>query len=202
MKKTHPFWSMFARVAKDASPEDIEELASLAPKDAEVEAPAQQQEENAALADIAKRLSALEATVAELVKSDKAVHEELPTNELDALEKELEGEDVVEVPPEEIKNEDEEAEGMKTITADSNAFALAMLREMKPIIASMKDPTERKKATDALVSKVKKFNTQGKPNGYAIAAKAKAKDSAEKNVDPAQLGKDIQAKHNPHYAKK
>jgi len=83
------------------------------------------------------------------------------------------------------------------LTGD-NAYKIAALKAMKPILAQIKDPAQRKLAADAAIASIK-----GKPakNTYAaIKPQKPANDNKTTSaVDPSQLGKDIRNKHNPHY---
>ncbi|NHN33534.1 DUF2213 domain-containing protein [Paenibacillus agricola] len=85
------------------------------------------------------------------------------------------------------------------LTGDT-AYKLAALKAMKPVLAAMKDPAERKLAVDAALASfaVKPAN----PGAYAGISNGQRKptgDGAPVAVDPTQLGKDIAKKHNPHY---
>lgn len=203
--KNKNFWSMFQKAAKDASPEELAEMASMAPKD---ETPQEQAQEVSLLETMAKKIAELEAKIDAMIESDKQVHAELPKAEepdqLDELETELEKAEPTEADPESLKvidaDEDKEEE-----VFESKDSAKAMLKTMKPIIAAIKDPAERKRASDALAVSIRKTmketpSVNTVTNGYAFVNKASAKDNA--TIDPASVGKAIMEKHNANYVKK
>ena len=170
-----------------------------------------------ALEQVMDRLEALEA-------SDKEVHNEMDS--LDELEKDLtedgteETEEAVTIEPDKIENVDEFApelaNGVVTDPSDRpknpipNAdSALGMLRTMKPIIAAIGDPIERKRASDALAAslgqyvpaKQKKAGAFGDMNnGVEGAVRRQSRDAeAKQQQNDKDLGKDIAKKYNPHY---
>ncbi|WP_304459791.1 hypothetical protein, partial [Alicyclobacillus sendaiensis] len=96
--------------------------------------------------------------------------------------------------------EDRPQNGFATL---DTAYKIAALRAIKPIIAAIPDPAERKRAADAAIRAIK-----GKPkaNTYAQIERARkraAQDAAQKQapsfaVDP-NLGREWARKYNPHY---
>ncbi|WP_062306595.1 DUF2213 domain-containing protein [Alicyclobacillus sendaiensis] len=96
--------------------------------------------------------------------------------------------------------EDRPQNGFATL---DTAYKIAALRAIKPIIAAIPDPAERKRAADAAIKAIK-----GKPktNTYAQIERARkraAQDAAQKQapsfaVDP-NLGREWAKKYNPHY---
>jgi hypothetical protein len=87
---------------------------------------------------------------------------------------------------------------------------LRALKSMKPVIAAIKDPKERKVACDSLMAEFKKAKkTTSNDNGYQKLLKAqqlnsvskaqKAADSANKNYESIDNG---YANLNPHKIKK
>lgn len=90
------------------------------------------------------------------------------------------------------------------ITGDS-AYKIAALKAIKPVIAAISDPAERKKAADAAIASLK-----GKPatNTYAAinqANRQKAKDEQSTQKQPqdlSNLGREIAEKYNPHFKAK
>ena len=149
--------------------------------------------------------------------SDEEIEEEEKLTGLDAVEEAIrarmsnqdsdyaEEEESVEIDPEEINEdsdeelEDEEEEKIKA--ADSS-MSLAMLRAIKPIIASM-PRSQRRRATDALNRAVKKSmrvkSSQPLPGGYGALSKRKTTDSAAN--DRKAFGEACR-KRNPHYQEK
>ncbi|OPY84198.1 MAG: hypothetical protein A4E65_00336 [Syntrophorhabdus sp. PtaU1.Bin153] len=121
-------------------------------------------------------LKQIQATLQQLVQSDKQVHSQLPQDTLDALEKELsEGDDGEggEKKKEGEQAEDELSGGVPTLSeeekpknpipgADSKQAILTAIRTMKPIIAAIQDEKQRKAATDALA---KSFKDMMRPGG-------------------------------------
>ena len=104
---------------------------------------------------------------------------------------------------EEVNTEDEEP---TVSTADRKAL-IRMIRAIKPTVAQIKDPRQKKIVTDAITSLVRKKYPQGrKTNGYAAilgaqrktAAKRAAFDSKAKD-SALDLGKEIAKARNPHY---
>ncbi|GAB6170558.1 hypothetical protein JCM15765_03830 [Paradesulfitobacterium aromaticivorans] len=224
---------MLSAFAKDAEPEELAEASKMGPgsedktKDSLVTPTAEppkavdnppQTAENPAIAALAKQIEGLTAVVQQLVQSDKQVHQEVPKDALDSLAAELEApgeqaseENSVTIPAETMGDgapvaNPEERPRNPIPGADRNAI-LTAIKAVRPIIASIPDAGERKKASDALA---KTFRDQiaapAQPNaGYAgilaaqQAAVAKAKDAQPKPEDLTQLGKDIAKKHNPHY---
>jgi len=88
-------------------------------------------------------------------------------------------------------------------TAKDSAAAVAFLKKMKPAIAAIKDPAEKKRVADAALAAVK-----GRParpsNTYAnlqngARKKASDKQAEQKQVDQSELGRKWAKKFNPHY---
>lgn len=210
--------------ATDAEPEEIAEAIDSLAEEREVgdeELNESKKEEGKEKADDGDPISTLEAKVdklaeivTQLVQSDKKVHEEIkPEDALDAMIEELskdenttgEEENSVTVPVEEMDEDVEE-----TVKSSDSAAMLTALKAMRPVIATIKDPNERKVACDSLMAQFKnaKKNTT-KDNGYKkilnaqkinSASKAqKAADSDEKKYE--KINNDY-ASRNPHKVKK
>lgn len=172
-------------------------------------------------------LQALEAkvdklveVVNKLVESDKEVHKGVkPEDAIDDAIAELSkesnededpDEESVTISPEEM-NEDgtpivsEEEKPKNPIPGADNAYKIAALKAIKPVIAAITDPDAKKKACDALIASIKKPSTN--KNTYASIVKGQkktVKDKQNKDTkekDYSQLGKDIAEKYNPHYKK-
>ncbi len=97
---------------------------------------------------------------------------------------------------------DRPKDALKTI---DTAYRVAALRAIKPIIAAIPDPAERKKAADAAIAS---FNGKSGANTYAKinqATRQKAKDAAKdvpaQQQDLSGLGRQWAEKFNPHYKK-
>lgn len=217
-----------AEVAK-MGPKDEEEKAkdALSAPAAEPPKPAAPAVDDAPAGDpqiaaLAKQIQELQAVISQLVQSDKQVHSEIPKDSLDELVSELETPEQQE--QEEQSGAEQQGESVTIPVGDDAPISspedrpknpipgadrntmLNAIKAMRPIVAGIKDPAERKQATDALA---KSFRDQltvkpTYPNtGYAgivnaqQANVAKAKDS--KPEDLTDLGRDIAKKHNPHY---
>ena len=165
------------------------------------------------------------AVLEQLVQSDKEVHANLPKppapeDALDELELELKGEKPEEeAPPEEPKEEEamdadviepvetlpEEDLPKNPIPGADRKAVLDALRVMKPIIAQIKDPAERKKAVDAAVSAFRKIAPAKTQTGASygklhLASVARsplaAMDHRNQQSDPAKLGQDLKDKYH------
>lgn len=85
-----------------------------------------------------------------------------------------------------------------------NGYKVAALRAIKPILAAMTDPIEKKRVADAAIASIK---SKPKSNTYAAISKgqkaattdAQAKDKQQQDI--ADLGKKWAAQYNPHYKK-
>lgn len=153
--------------------------------------------------------------------------EEPPKSALDSLEEQLAGkscdedpaenEESVTVSPEQL-NDEEPEEVQEDLTEEQDeepeevqeeeekvqdrAISLAMLRAMKPIIASM-PKAQQKKASDALNRAVKKAmvkSTQPLPGGYGALGQRKTADALAKQGNPRAFGENCR-KFNPHHKK-
>ncbi len=232
------FAKMVSVFAKDAEPEELIEAAKMGPTEgsakdslplgdpplAKDEPPAPT--ESPAIAALTEQVKALSAVVGQLVESDKALHAKLDAQNqkpegLDALEIELEGgsagngEESVTIPPEQINDSDpgpiesaEERPKNPIPGADHNAI-LTAIKVIKPHIADIKDPEERKKVSDALAKTFRDqigISSQKKDDGYTAIQKAvqtntKTQDKEPQKPDDTDLGRIWAEKHNPHYKK-
>lgn len=112
----------------------------------------------------------------------------------------------VTVPAEEIKTDaDPEGEEGETPEVMTNKdAALAALRAVKPVIASM-PPYQRKAAADRAVAEIRKMmGKDAKPvsdgyRGIANIMQQNAKKGVKKPTDDSKLGADIMKARNPHY---
>lgn len=176
------------------------------------------------ISGIEAKLDRLATVIEALVKSDKKVHAQLkPEDSLDEVileletpeEHSLEDEDVpseegVTISPENIDEapiSDPKDRPVNPLGSQDNAYKIAMLKELKPIIAGMKDPTDKKKACDALINIVRQKPTTSKKTTYAsiingqrknVQSKLKSND-AEKKEKFENLGMEYAKKFNPHY---
>lgn len=193
----------FKQYAADAEPDEIAAAAELmkaedkcGTKDQEGEMSAEGQEMELMKAVIA-RLEALEATVNNLVESDKEVHETITTeDEFNELEKTFDQSEVIEPENEamdqegEMEEEEEEKEE-NGAAMDSKAFAAA-----KIAICGIEDPVARKAAMDSFK---KEFINKSANNGYkqivnnAQRAKKAAQDSNNRMTRETAVNKQVEA---------
>ena len=203
--------------AADAEPEEImDAVNALAEEkgaaDDSAEGEGKKEDEKApdpAIQMLSEQVSKLTEIVMQLVKAEKS--EDSPEDAIDAAIAELEK------PSEQTDSDDEEeshtvpAESMmddegpvapaedrpKNQLTGDNAYKIAALKAMKPILAAISDPVQRKKAADAAIASMK-----GKPAKNTYAAIKPKKPTADQQTtakDHSQLGREIAKKHNPHY---
>lgn len=137
------------------------------------------------------------------------LEEEIAEGEGDPAGDQMEEEESVTVDPEDINaTEDEDPiYNGEEAAAKATDSARALIKQFKPIIASMPKGKDKTKATDALIKEVRKLNRvakDSKQNPYAALNNrpAQAKDKAANGQkDTSEYGKDIAAQWNPHYKK-
>lgn len=152
-------------------------------------------------------LDAVEAAIKERMSQDSDMGEEeveVDPEEINAEDKEPEEEEESEE-AEVIESDDEESEEVvEAKQAADAAISMAMLRAIKPIVASM-PPKQRKRATDALNRAVKKAmktqDTQPLPGGYGALTKRKRTSDADNARNLRAFGEACR-KRNPHYKEK
>ena len=233
-KKT--FWGKMIGLVRDHAPEDLEmavdemtaacandegELtepaaAPVAPKEERPENPVADEtpEGNPAPNQLEERLTKMETLLAEVVKCLQPKPE---PDALDELENELQGKtpvtaDESEEGTEEEPAKEEEASGIiEEKPAESEKAAtdsLALLKQVKPIVAGIKDPQQRKTMSDTLAALLR--NQMGNPQpaaakggGYSLLLEAKkqAHDSKTPVEDERDLGHQWASMLNPHYKK-
>lgn len=117
-------------------------------------------------------------------------------DELEVEEKETEDED-----PDDL-TEDADNEESVTVDPEKMKDSATLLRTMKPVIAAIKNPKERKKAADALARMIKGSRVTSSDYGTLMNIKQKkaAKDSKAKAMDSDyDFGMSIAKRYNPHY---
>lgn len=117
-------------------------------------------------------------------------------DELEVEEKETEDED-----PDDI-TEDADNEESVTVDPEKMKDSATLLRTMKPVIAAIKNPKERKKAADALARMIKGSRVTSSDYGTLMNIKQKkaTKDSKAKAMDSDyDFGMSIAKRYNPHY---
>jgi hypothetical protein len=221
----------FKQFAQDAEPEELAEAskalnaegkdqppvatpAAAAPAAKDPELHSEKKEEEF-FATLLAAIKALQADVAELKTGKTAA----PAGDaLSELEKEMTNgkpdpvtdEDPVTIDPNQLEDNapvtDPADRPQNPIPgADSNAAVLAAIKAVKPVVAAIKDPVERKKASDALA---KTFREQLKispapVNPYAAMTNPSKPSAAEdKKPDDRELGEQLKRKFNPHFKEK
>ena len=119
-------------------------------------------------------------------------------DELEVEEKETEDED----PDPDDLTEDADNEESVTVDPEKMKDSATLLRTMKPVIAAIKNPKERKKAADALARMIKGSRVTSSDYGTLMNIKQKkaAKDSKAKAIDSDyDFGMSIAKRYNPHY---
>ena len=105
---------------------------------------------------------------------------------------------------EDIETADEET----TASAVDKKAMLKLIRNIRPVVAKMKDGKQKKAVTDSLIKMARATSGKSrtpKKNGYAAIMKAKQRHSTRfivqdnKKYDDGKLGKEIAKKRNPHY---
>lgn len=117
-------------------------------------------------------------------------------DELEVEEKETEDED-----PDDL-TEDADNEESVTVDPEKMKDSATLLRTMKPVIAAIKNPKERKKAADALARMIKGSRVTSSDYGTLMNIKQKkaTKDSKAKAMDSDyDFGMSIAKRFNPHY---
>lgn len=115
-------------------------------------------------------------------------------DELEVEEKETEDED-----PDDL-TEDADNEESVTVDPEKMKDSATLLRTMKPVIAAIKNPRERKKAADALARMIKGSRVTSSDYGTLMNIKQKkaTKDSKANDSD-YDFGMSIAKRYNPHY---
>jgi len=199
--------------AADAAPEEVMEAVDalvgerIADEGAESKEKEANDNQDPAVQAISEQVAKLTEIVMKLV--DKGQQEKGAEETIDDVISELEqraAEDDEEeshtIPVEQMDEEgpvsNPEDRPQNALTSD-NAHKIAALKAIKPIIAAISDPMERKRVADAAIASIK-----GKPAKKTYAAIAQRKPAVDtKAVDRKQqieeLGRSIRDKHNPHY---
>ncbi len=134
------------------------------------------------------------------VTTDEDITED--DDEIAADEDVAEDDDITE--DDDIETSDEKT----TASAADKKAMLKLIRNIRPVVAKMKDGKQKKAVTDSLIKMARATSGKSrtpKKNGYAAIMKVKqrrtsqflAKDS--KIYDDSQLGKQIAKQRNPHY---
>ena len=103
-----------------------------------------------------------------------------------------------------------EDEGEEEVTVDPekmNDDALVLLRQVKPVIAGIKDSKTRKQVSDAFAKALKmSIGSVGQYGDLMVMARKNAQDSMSKQQQSTQdadynFGMDLAQRFNPHYKK-
>lgn len=207
---------MIQAFAQDATPEEMElvvdEITKACGDEAPEAVPAPQAPTTApqeAVQDeganpLEERLANVETMLAQLVQAMQPKQE---PDALDALEQELAGKEPPATDEESATVEPEQIEAAR-LAADSAAL-LGQIAVLKPVIAQIKDPIQRKKTSDTLATILRQgvSNTPAAGGAYAdmyqgaVQYAQTARKAADAVADDSKLGKDIATQYNPHYKK-
>lgn len=222
---------IFKAFAVDAEPEELAEASKLLTAEGKDETPPaaapavkpavqdqemhSEQKEEKFFGELLAAIKGLQADVAEL-KAGKT--QEPAADALTELEKEMTNgqpdpvtdEDPVTIDPTKLEDEapvsnPEDRPENPIPGADSKAAVLAAIKAVKPVVAAIKDPAERKKASDALA---KTFREQlkieaPKSDPYkSMVAPKKPKTAQDQKPDDGELGEYLKKKYNPHFKEK
>ncbi len=225
---------LFPSFAKDASPEEIEEVVTAINEvqDEEIttqdEQPAEENKtttDDDVLSQILQEMKALKDEMITLktanqeqndpiakleqqlvneISDEEITEDEDITEDNDIIEDEdmTEDDDITE--DEDIETSDEKT----TATAVDKKVMLQFVRNIRPVIAEMKDNKQKKVVTDSLMKMARVTSgktAKPKENGYAAIMRVKQNHSKQfktqdsKTYDDSQLGREIAKKRNPHY---
>ncbi len=222
---------MFKAFAADAEPEELAEASKLMSAEGKDNEPpaaapaakpvAQDQElhseknEEKFFGEVLAAIKSLQADVAEI----KAVKTQEPAADaLSELEKEMTNgqpdpvtdEEPVTIDPNKIEDgapvsSPADRPENPIPGADSKAAVLAAIKAVKPVVAAIQDPAQRKQASDAL-AKTFREQLQVTPaavNPYTAMTKpAKPAAAQDKKPDDGELGEYLKKKFNPHFKNK
>lgn len=206
MKKNSLFFKMFAKAVKDASPEELESMAADAadalgaeeePKKTEPAAPTAKTEEKK---EEVKDFSSLDAKLDKLMDLLSAKKEpEVDQDPLDGLIKSLTGETEEPASPSaEAKVIPAEELDKATGTADK-AIMAEVIKQLRPVIAGIKDSADKKAVTDSLIACLSDKDTVSDIAKIAAATQKNAARLADKqpgiDLDACQSAYDAM---NPH----
>lgn len=205
MAKKNILAAMLKAFAKDAEPEELAEaMDAINEKEAPAEvapAKAPEAEETAKdedpLANLASRLDSLEAMLSKLVNAEKEEgHEGLDEDPENVMDEDPE-EDKEEVEEkEEVEDEEIEEEEEVRVSKDS-------LAALKSAVAKIRNPQDKKRASDALSKAFGKTSSKNVYDGIMkTSQKALEKNSVKDSSDEdklANLGREIAKNWNPHY---
>lgn len=179
MKKNSLFLKLFAQAAKDASPEELETMATDAAdalgeesKETKPSTPTAKTEEKK---EEVKDVSSVDAKLDKLIELLSAKKEpEVDQDPLDGLIKSLTGEkEEPAAPSAEAKVIPAEELDKATGTADK-AIMAEVIKQLRPVIAGIKDSADKKAVTDSLIACLS--------DGSAVSDIAKIAAATQKNA--------------------
>jgi hypothetical protein len=223
-------------LAEEREDKPEEKGAKMKVKDAETETPEEQAQENSEMLALSSKVEKCMELCQKCMEMMQGTKEKAPEEAIDEMIEELGGEtdpdddvetntgdqeESVTIPVEELSTEDDNSDftvegevsdpSSRPKNPIKNADTYAMikaLKAMKPVIAAIKDPKDRKKACDSLMTEFKKANkTTGrasKQNGYKgiIAAQRQtAQQRAAKTNDSQNKLENIQNMYNQEHDK-
>lgn len=198
--------------AKDATPEEMELAVDEMMKACGDEEPSTPEVKEQPAADegatpnpLEARLDRLEVAVGKLVQ---ALGPKEDPDALDALEAELHQQPAAENTDEESVTVEPEAVNKPEVAAADHAVLLQQIGTLKPIVAQIADPVQRKQTADTLAAILRSGTGRGVTGGNqgyldvyqaAMAQVDKQRKTADAAADERALGREIAKKYNPHY---
>lgn len=217
MKKKGLFFKLFGMSVKDRSPEEIEKLAMDAAaafdedgdgadgKPKEEEKPAEEKTETT---DESAVDGIVDKVMARLAAREAEKEKEKTKDAIDAAIEQLTGDSMVEGP--DGGSADGEvsrvvpAEEMDKKSGMDSALAVGILKVMRPSVAAIKDPEQRKAVSDALIGLVTAGSSKDDMAAILKASQQNALQRAGENKPRAMDNDEIQALYdelNPHRRK-
>lgn len=206
MSKNGIWGKIVQATAKDATPEEMEQVVDEMTKACGSEADPQGQVKDE-LDPMEARMDKMESLMTQMMQMIQSQAAPTPKepDALDALENELKGQEPSVMDEEEVRVIEAE-EGKGTI---DTAMFLKQVATMKPVVAKITDPQERKRTSDTLAAMIRQNMKlpQSTIGNYGQIQKAirdnailgNAKDTAAEDL--RDLGKQWAKKSNPHYQK-
>lgn len=217
-EKVRKSMNMFNRViltalgkaAKDASPEELEELVATAETALDAEPAAQAQEAAPAADEMTEKVAGDDDLGGKLDKVLAMLGELAKKNDREEkMERKMSDEGDLEELIEKLTGED--GEEAATVTEHDAApdpevrdAALQILKNVRPAVAAIRDTRERARVVDALLKSVQSDAMTGVLGAVTRTAKAKADDAAtaqQKYADRCREVESAYAARNPHMKK-
>lgn len=200
MKKNSLFFKLFAKAVKDASPEELEAIAADAADALETEEEPKKTEPASPAKEEVKDFSSLDAKLDKLMDILSAKKEpETDQDPLDGLIESLTGKkEEPAAPGAEAKVVPAEELDKATQTADK-AIMAEVIKQLRPVIAGIKDSADKKAVTDSLIACLSDGSTVSDIARIAAATQKNAARLADKqpgiDLDACQSAYDAM---NPH----